>query len=144
MRKELACGLIFSAGTTLSLLTHEGVVLSALPGWFWVAALLFVGLCGWNCLTIANLESSADAAHDAMAASQRSPGWLRHLTWGLASGLMLSLLCYAWSGLWLFLAMALGWLGLLSLARPRWQSGDWPRVAADACLLAPLVWLLWA
>mgnify|MGYP001347711101 CR=1 FL=1 len=142
LRKEMACGMIFSAGTSLSLLV-PGEQTMPQP-WFWATALWFGALCGANCLTIANVEECADARHDPMAMTQQSPQWQSRLPWTLPLGCILSILLWSLSGQWLFATMGIGWFGLWVVNKGRAEQGNWRRVAADGCLLAPLLWLMLA
>ncbi len=139
LRKEMACGVIFSLGTSLSLLVATNKMLD---GWFSLAVVMFAALCAANCLTIARIETGEDATHDPMAVTRQSPGWVRCLPSFLVLGGVSSITLWASSGLWLFAAMAVGWAGLWLIGGREDEQRNWRRVAADGCLLAPLLWLM--
>jgi hypothetical protein len=133
--KEIAIGLLFSAGTLLAVAPH---VFGARPA-FALAALLFASVCSLNCISIAVWERGLDLSqgkHSIATRWRRMNGDLR--VWSILLAIGCLLLAFvdheSWQvGLCLGTsAFLLGVLPFLSVAR------DEETALADLVLLTPL------
>jgi hypothetical protein len=73
--KELAIGLLFTAGTVVALLPRI-----PLTGNFAIAVLAFAALCSLNCISIAGWEQEFDRAQRKVSLATRNPGVARFIT----------------------------------------------------------------
>jgi hypothetical protein len=74
--KEVAIGLLFTAGTLVALLPSAPAVTPA----FIASGLAFVCLCSLNCISIAIWERRLDQAQGKVSVATRHPGVARHVT----------------------------------------------------------------
>ena len=72
--KEIAIGLLFTAGTLVALL--PGVRQASAP--FVAAGLAFASLCSLNCISIAGWERELDRAQGKISIATRHPAFARH------------------------------------------------------------------
>jgi hypothetical protein len=134
--KEIAIGLLFSAGTLLAVAPHVSVALPV----FALAALLFAGVCSLNCVSIAVWERQLDVSqqkHSIATRWRRMNGDLRIFSMLLTAGcLVLALVDHKSWQLGLCLgssAVLLGVLPSFPVAR------DEETALADLVLLTPLL-----
>jgi hypothetical protein len=134
--KEIAIGLLFSAGTLLTVGPH---VSGAVPA-FVLAAFLFAGVCSLNCISIAVWERSLDLSQGKHSIATRWRGMnvsLRIVSMLLAAGCLV--LAFVHPRSWQ-LALCLGTSGLLLGLLPALSvSRDEETALADLVLLTPLL-----
>lgn len=73
--KELAIGILFTAGTLVALMP----AIPSLNGPFLICALAFAALCALNCISIASWERELDRAQSKISIATRYPGVARHV-----------------------------------------------------------------
>jgi hypothetical protein len=140
--KELAVGILFAAATAVPAWARlSGHRMAIVP-----AIILFALLCCLNCVCIENWERGRRTEHPAHASTIWAGTQLQTLATGTALlALILSLTALNDPPLFcLFLASAAAALLLLWLARNEHRlSAMQLRIAADAALLTPLLFLAW-
>jgi hypothetical protein len=134
--KEIAIGLLFSAGTLLAVAPHISI---ARPE-FALAAFLFAGVCSLNCVSIAVWERDLDLSqrkHSIATRSRKMNSDLRVISVILAAGCLV--LAFVDRGT-LLLAVGLGTSSLSLAALPFLSVGrDEQTALADLVLLTPLL-----
>lgn len=139
--KELAIGLLFTAGTLVALLPSlQSVTIS-----FAASALAFAALCALNCISIACWEHQLDQAQGRVSVATRHPGLARYVGKTcalLALGSFAIAIAYRPGapvlGCVSASALLLAWLNML----PRQVNDDQPIALADLVLLTPIVALV--
>jgi len=151
--KEVAIGLLFTAGTMVALLPAAAPV----SGAFIACSLAFACVCSLNCISIARWERELDRAQGKISLATCHPRFVRH-TGRICAGLALGSLAMASiyrSGLPVFgcacaSAVLLGWLNASAdLKEGRFQNRrslglnrDERTALADLVLLTPLIPLI--
>jgi hypothetical protein len=139
--KEVAIGLLFTAGTLVALLPVDRAVSPA----FIASSLAFACLSSLNCISIAIWERGLDEAQGKVSVATRHPGVARHVT-KVCGGLALASVAMAvmsrpaapvfvCAGV---SAILLGWLNASSLGMNR----DQRTALADLVLLTPIIPLI--
>ena len=158
--KEVAIGLLFTAGTLVALL--PAAPFASAP--FIACAVAFASLCSLNCISIASWERELDHAQGKISIATRHPGFARHvgkICRGLALASLAMAIAYA-PAMAIFAcisgsALLLGWLHASSdikegrfLNRPRRFGNrrslgvdrDQRTALADLVLLTPIIPLI--
>jgi hypothetical protein len=142
--KELAIGILFTAGTLVALMP----ALPSLNGPFVVSVSAFAALCALNCISIARWEMELDRLQRKVSIATRYPGLARHVgkicvTLGLASfGVAM-----AWRDAALIFGsislsgLLLGWL---NASRSFKATSDQRAALADLVLLTPVIAIILA
>lgn len=139
--KEVAIGLLFTAGTLVALLPAAPPVTPA----FIVAGLAFASLCALNCVSIASWERQLDQAQGKISLATRHPGLARQ------AGKICACLALASFSMALrhgFAAYVFGCVGLSALLLavlnllPADLGSDRRTALADLVLLTPIVPLI--
>jgi hypothetical protein len=139
--KELAIGVLFSAGTLVALLP----ALTSTTNAFTISAIAFAALCALNCISIAGWEGGLDQVQGKVSVATRHPGVARHVGQICASLAMATFaLTIACRGAALVLgcvsasALLLAWLNV----SPRRIHQDQRTAFADLVLLTPFIPLI--
>jgi hypothetical protein len=158
--KEIAIGLLFTAGTLVALLPSARPVTPA----FIVSGLIFACLCALNCISIAVWERGLDQAQGKVSVATHHPGVARHVT-KICGGLAITALALAMFfrssalilGCITMSALLLAWLNTSAdieegrfTNRPRpfvnrgsmWIDRDQRTALADLVLLTPIIPLI--
>ena len=139
--KEVAIGLLFTAGTLVALLP----ALDPFDGTFVAGALAFACLCSLNCISIARWECGLDRAQGKTSVATCHPKFVRH-TGKICAGLALlsvTLASLCRPSALIFVCVATSALLLALLNRFGGKLGGDQRTAmADLVLLTPIIALI--